>query len=227
METKEKIGGEMKERCESVPERFRLLAETIQLIDKIVFKMFLGKENLEVQFARAPDQFSKKTIVAHFPSERSTDGKEYYVVFPFFSEKEIAEAAKKSGRSQNEFLFSTAVHEVRHRVQYHFPSMILFSEKDQERIKDPLVKAVIKGIFQTLEDPEMRRKFEFLFSEYADPHQAMQKELDAIVTGNIAVIFWRKMTAENELPEKKFKVIGNLVTRNARFFWNHTLKELI
>lgn len=211
----------MGERYESVPEIFRLLAEIIQLIDEIAFK----KERLGVEFAKAP---MEKTIAAHIPAERSTDGKEYYVVFPFFNEEEIKEAAKKSGRSQDEFLFSQAVHEVRHRVQYHFPSMILFSEKDQERVKDPLVKAVIKGIFQTLENAETRRKFEFLFSEiYADSHQVMQKELDAIVIEDIGIILLRKMTTENELPEKKFKVIGNLVARDARFFWDHTLEELI
>lgn len=35
------------------------------------------------------------------------------------------------------------------------------------------------------------------------------------------------MTAENEIPEKKFKGIGNLVARDAKFFWNHILEELI
>lgn len=201
---------------EFIPESFEMLAEIILLMDRIVFK----KKRIEVQFAKAPDG---KTIAAHIPSERSTDGKEYYVVFPFFSEEELEGAARKSGRSRNEFLFYTAAHEVRHRVQYHFPSMILFSERNQERIRDPLVKIIAKGIFQALEDLEIRRKFEFLFFEAEDPHCIMQRELDAIVAGSIAVIFCRKMTAEKELPEKKFERIGNLLMRDAGFFCNHIL----
>ena len=66
-----------------------------------------------------------------------------------------------------------------------------------------------------------------MFSEtYPDLQIAMEKEVDAIIIEDIAIILWRKMAAENEIAEKKFKAIGNLVVRDARFFWDHNLESL-
>ncbi len=154
-------------------------------------------------------------IAAYTPKKVNSGKKpECYSVFSYELDKKVAEEVKERIKLQRqavrglrnrnwpqiipeEVFISTAVHEVRHRLQHRLP-IRFFSSDDAEEINDPLMKAVVKAT-------EVLFKHDPPIGDYA-------KEFDAKVIEDYTTTEWH-------CGERDFAKIAQLIKLEPQYFY--------